>query len=47
MRDFFKMLVTLGIIALVAIGIWQLIRFDYYVWRLKHPTAPTWTYFIK
>jgi hypothetical protein len=21
-----------------------LIAFDFYVWRLKHPTAPVWTY---
>lgn len=31
----------------VVIGVAALVRFDYYVWRLKHPSAPFWTYIVK
>ena len=34
------------IIVLILIAIILAYRFNFYVWRLKHPSAPTWTYFI-
>lgn len=33
-------------VVVTAAGIYGFCRFDYYVWRLKHPDAPTWTYFV-
>jgi hypothetical protein len=36
-------LFVLFVIGLVAGLVWL----DHYVWRLKHPQAPAWTYFFR
>ena len=33
-------LITIVVVAVIIGAIW----FDYYVWRLQHPTAPGWTF---
>ena len=44
---FFRALWSILLAILIITGIVLCCRFDYYVWRLQHPTAPTWTYFFK
>lgn len=39
-----RVIVALGIVVAVALML-GLIRFEFYVWRLQHPQAPTWTFF--
>lgn len=34
------------LVLLVLVLVVGLCLFHYKVWRLKHPTAPTWTYFV-
>lgn len=41
MRRLVNILVAFGVALIVAAAVY----FDYYVWGLKHPDAPVWTYF--
>ena len=36
-----NILAAVGVALIVA----AVVYFDYYVWELKHPDAPVWTYF--
>jgi len=42
-----KTVKIIAILLIVIVGLPVLLWFDFYVWRLKHPQAPTWTFFIK
>lgn len=42
-----KRLVSILAAFIAALMIAAVVYFDYYVWELKHPDAPVWTYFVK
>jgi hypothetical protein len=41
-----KNLKLIAMMLLVVSAVCGLVAFDFYVWRLKHPDAPMWTYFF-
>lgn len=42
-KEYFNVFIIVLILSAI---IYVAYRFNFYVWRLKHPSAPTWTYFI-
>ena len=36
--------ILVGIV--MALLVWFAVCGDYYIWRLQHPQAPTWTFFF-
>lgn len=38
-----KLVAAAILVTAMVVGLWI---FHYKVWRLKHPTAPTWTYWV-
>lgn len=35
-----------AVVLLIAAGVTSGVYLDFKIWRLKHPQAPTWTYFL-
>jgi hypothetical protein len=43
MRDTLKTITAIGLIVALVYGGY---RWDFYIWRLKHPTTPEWVFFV-
>ena len=47
MKKIKETLYTITIALAIGAVIYGAYRFNFYVWRLKHPSAPAWTYLMK